>query len=165
MIRARVWVLGILFLSAAVSIAPQSIRVLTERPKLMTVLPHTSPRKKAVLAGAPSHERELLFGGNENPFRVVDFTSIVEVKSPIPPTPTEPPVPSAPAFPFRYFGRMAGPDGVLITYLTRGDTLTPISQGMELEGDFRVSSIGDKELVVNYVPLNVTMIIDIRAAE
>ncbi len=60
---------------------------------------------------------------------------------------------------------MAGPDGKLITYLTRDDTLVPITQGMELDGGFKVESIGDTEIVVNYVPLDTRTVIDTRAAE
>ncbi|AVR96622.1 hypothetical protein [Pseudoduganella armeniaca] len=60
---------------------------------------------------------------------------------------------------------MTGPDGKQLTYLARGETLLPVTPGGLLEGDYRVETINDNEIIVVYSPLNEKTVINIRAAE
>ncbi|AXA91105.1 hypothetical protein DPH57_07995 [Massilia sp. YMA4] len=99
-----------------------------------------------------------------DPFKPVSFEAPVAAPIAAVPLPVEP-APIAPVFPYRFFGRMTGPDGKQLTYLARGENLLVVSPGGALEGDYRIETMSDNEIIVVYSPLNEKTVINIRAAE
>lgn len=79
------------------------------------------------------------------------------VQPPPPPAPKPsmnvPSAPIAPALPFTYAGRLAYPEGKLIIYLTKADTVYAVSAGDIVDSDYRLEAVSDAELVFLYVPL------------
>jgi hypothetical protein len=57
------------------------------------------------------------------------------------PSAAEPPPPSAPALAHRFFGRVVGPDGQLLTLLTRTGEPVAISDGMTLDDGYVVEAV------------------------
>lgn len=112
---------------------------------------------------ASAWDRDPLPDGEVDPFKPVGL---------LPPPPPPPPAaqvaspaPVAPPFPYRYFGRMIGPDGKPLTYLTRGDTLVQVKPGEALDSAYRIERMDEVEIVVVYVPLDERTVINIRSAE
>lgn len=120
-------------------------------------------REQSSTHAARGAERNPLGGGTSDPFKIVNFIPA--------PTPAQqvivetPPPPRAPAFPFRYFGRMAGPDGQMQTYLVRDDALFMVKPKEMLGSDYRVESMSEGEIVVVYVPLEEKTVVVTRASE
>jgi hypothetical protein len=71
---------------------------------------------------------------------------VVAVAPPVPP-PVQPP-----PFGYQVFGRLTGPDGSNVVYLSQQERLSAISKGLDLENGFRVESITDAEVVVRHQP-------------
>jgi hypothetical protein len=61
-----------------------------------------------------------------------------------------PPPPAPPPFSYQFFGRMRGPDGQTTVYLSNQDRLIPIAEGTELEGGYRVETIGASEILIKH---------------
>jgi hypothetical protein len=108
------------------------------------------PAKPHVPDGAV-HGREPMAEAAGDPFRLAPAE--------LPPAPpvapvAEAPAPVAPPFPYRYFGRMTGPDGKALSYLVRGDKPVPVRANEMLDAEYRVDAVSDTEIVVTYLPLN-----------
>ena len=72
---------------------------------------------------------------------------IAQVKPPQPPAPPPP-------LPFRYIGRVVQ-DGRVEVLLQRGAQHFSVAAGEALGSQYRVESIGDSEILILYLPLNV----------
>ncbi|HYD82128.1 MAG TPA: hypothetical protein VEC06_20170 [Paucimonas sp.] len=122
---------------------------------------HAAPGR-SVRAGMDEElAKEPLVESDVDPFKVVSFLPPPpKVAAPPPP----PPKPTAPPFPYRYFGRMVGVDGKLVTYLTRNDELIPIREQDVLDNAYRIDSIGDTQIVVTYLPLEEKAIVPAQPA-
>lgn len=135
-------------------------------PPQSRVIPVVSAPAAQPVAPMPANawDRDPLPDGEADPFKPVGLL-------PPPPPPPPPavavasPAPLAPPFPYRYFGRMIGPDGKPLAYLTRGDTLVQVKPGEALDGAYRIEKMDDVEIVVVYVPLDERTVINIRSAE
>jgi hypothetical protein len=66
----------------------------------------------------------------------------------------------APALPFQYFGRLTE-NGKTEVFVMRGDELLSIAPGQTL-GEYRVDSIGDKDIAFTYLPLKTTQRLDFQ---
>lgn len=107
--------------------------------------------------------RDPIVDSKLDPFRPVSF--LPQQKAAPPPPTLAPPKPSAPTFPYKYFGRMIDIDGKSLTYLQRGETLTPIQDQQILDGNYQITSISDTQITVTYLPLSESTVIHIQSAE
>jgi hypothetical protein len=71
------------------------------------------------------------------------------------PPPAEPPPPSAPALAHRFFGRVVGPDGQLLTLLTRTGEPVAISEGQALDDGYVVEAVRADAVRLVYPPMGV----------
>jgi len=83
-----------------------------------------------------------------------------------PPAPPRPAVvaraPAAPvtiSFPYRYAGQLSLPSGEVQVYLTKGSELLLVKAGDMLEGQFRVTSVGEEALEVVHVATQVATLL------
>ena len=88
-----------------------------------------------------------------DPFAPVSFTPPQSPPVSPPVQVVTPVVRTAPAFPYHYFGRMTGADGVSTVYLTRDDKLIAVRPAQVLDTDYRIESIDATRIVVTYLPL------------
>lgn len=63
--------------------------------------------------------------------------------------PTGPP--PAPPLPFSYMGKMLE-DGQTLVFLTRGDRNYVVRKGSTIDGQYRVDGIGERTMVLTYLP-------------
>ncbi len=73
-----------------------------------------------------------------------------------PPPPPPPPPPSAPPLPFSYMGSYQEPGAKQVVYLSRGDKLYTVSAGDTVDGTYKIESIKAGQVVLMYLPLNIT---------
>lgn len=98
-------------------------------------------------------ERETMVVTEQNPFSPTAWF----VAPPPPPQPSAapPPPPSAPAMPFAYAGRLQGEGGRWTYYLMRGDQSFAVSRGDTFDTSYRLDSVDDAKMVIEYLPLSV----------
>lgn len=78
-----------------------------------------------------------------------------------PPAPVEaPPAPMAPALPFEFIGKMDDAESLRV-FLTRGEKIYTVTVGDVIDGTYRVERVGDSEMVLTYLPLNVTQTLSV----
>ena len=70
--------------------------------------------------------------------------------------PPPPPPPTAPPLPYKFTGSFQEPGQKLVVYLSRGDKLYSVSAGDILEGTYKIESINAGQLVILYLPLNIS---------
>lgn len=87
-----------------------------------------------------------------NPFAAKSW--YVPPPPPPPPKPAPPPRPEAPPLPFSFLGRYLD-GGAVTVMLVRGDRVYTAGPGEVLDGTWRIDSIGDDEVALVYLPLNV----------
>ncbi|SEK09998.1 hypothetical protein [Paraburkholderia diazotrophica] len=75
--------------------------------------------------------------------------------------PEPPPPPTAPPVPFVYLGKLDGSTLKPRVFLSSGDQLLIVSQGEIVDGQYRVESISDGDIVLTYLPLNQKQVISI----
>jgi hypothetical protein len=90
-----------------------------------------------------------------DPFAAVPPLSVAPPAPTAPPPPAEQPPPSGPALTHRFFGRVVGPDGQLLTLLTRTGDPIAISEGMALDDGYVVESVRADAVRLVYPPLGV----------
>lgn len=73
-----------------------------------------------------------------------------------PPPPPPPPPPSAPPLPYKFMGSFQEPGQKPVVYLSRGEKLYSVSAGDTLEGTYKIESINAGQLVMLYLPLNIS---------
>jgi hypothetical protein len=73
---------------------------------------------------------------------------------PVEPAPTVATVtstpPAPPVFSYQLFGRIQKPDGKPQVFLSRNDSVVPITEGTELDGGYRVESISAEEVLIRH---------------
>jgi hypothetical protein len=74
-----------------------------------------------------------------------------------PPPAAEQPPPSAPALAHRFFGRIVGPDGQLLTLLTRTGVPVAISAGQALDDGYVVEAVRADAVRLAYPPLGIVV--------
>ncbi|SIT45858.1 conserved hypothetical protein [Paraburkholderia piptadeniae] len=75
--------------------------------------------------------------------------------------PEPPPPPTAPPMPYVYLGKLDGSTLKPRVFLSSGDQLLIVSQGEIVDGQYRVESISDGDVVLTYLPLNQKQVISI----
>jgi hypothetical protein len=70
-----------------------------------------------------------------------------------------PVAPMATPFPYRYAGQISLPGGETQVYLTKGSELLLVKAGDVLEGEFRVTSVGEEALEVLHVATQVATLL------
>lgn len=73
--------------------------------------------------------------------------------------PEPPPPPTAPPVPYVYLGKLDGSALKPRVFLSSGDQLLIVSQGEVVDGQYRVESISDADIVLTYLPLNQKQVI------
>jgi len=97
------------------------------------------------------------------------FTSLSWLPPPPPPPPLPPPpppkpaaAPTAPPLPYAFVGMLQKGPGKPAAFLSRGDALLIVSAGDVLDNNtYRVESLGNSEVVLTYLPLNIKQSINI----
>ncbi|HWT37932.1 MAG TPA: hypothetical protein VN289_16700, partial [Paraburkholderia sp.] len=77
--------------------------------------------------------------------------------------PEPPPPPTAPPVPYVYLGKLDGSTVKPRVFLSRGDQLLIVSQGEVVEGQYRVESISDGDVVLTYLPLNQRQVVSMQS--
>jgi hypothetical protein len=113
----------------------------------------------AAVAPAPSNWPEVeVVPALGDPFAVAPPPVPIAPLAPVaPPPPAEPPPPSAPPLAHRFFGRVVGPDGQLITLLTRTGEPVAISDGQALDDGYVVEAVRADAVRLVYPPLGVVI--------
>jgi hypothetical protein len=94
-----------------------------------------------------------------NPFAA---SSWLPPPPPVVQAPPEPaPPPTAPPVPYVYVGKLDGSALKPQVFLASGDQLLIVSQGEVVDGQYRVESISDADVVLTYLPLNQRQVISI----
>lgn len=75
----------------------------------------------------------------------------------------EPPPPTAPPVPYVYLGKLDGSTLKPRVFLSSGDQLVIVSQGEVVDGQYRVESISDADIVLMYLPLNQRQVISMQS--
>ncbi|MBN3762256.1 hypothetical protein [Burkholderia sp. Ac-20365] len=73
------------------------------------------------------------------------------------------PPPTAPPMPYLYLGKLDDSTLKPRIFLSRGDQLLIVSQGDVVEGQYRVESISDGDVVLIYLPLNQRQVISMQS--
>lgn len=79
--------------------------------------------------------------------------------TPPPPAPAPPP-PEAPALPFEFIGKLDDAERLRV-FLTRGERIYTVTVGDVIDGTYRVERIGGSEMVMTYLPLNLTQTLSV----
>lgn len=82
---------------------------------------------------------------------------------PVQAAPEPPPPPTAPPVPYVYLGKLDGSTLKPRVFLSSGDQLVIVSQGEVLDGQYRVESISDADIVLMYLPLNQRQVISMQS--
>lgn len=77
-----------------------------------------------------------------------------------PPPPPAPVAPSAPPMPYKFIGKMDDTSS-LKAFLNRGDRVYVVSVGEVLDNTYRVESIKSGQMILIYMPLNVSQTLSI----
>lgn len=81
---------------------------------------------------------------------------------PVEPVVSTPALPVAPPLPFRYMGRMLEENGHMVIYLTQGAHVYSVSEGDMLEGNYRLERIESSQLVLTYLPMNISQVLNMN---
>lgn len=71
------------------------------------------------------------------------------------------PAPTAPSLDLRYTGRMTGPDGALMVFVTYAESAISLSVGQSLPNGYRVDRITDRVVELSYPALGTTARLDL----
>jgi hypothetical protein len=77
--------------------------------------------------------------------------------------PEPPPPPTAPPVPYVYLGKLDGSTLKPRVFLSSGDQLLIVSQGEVVDGQYRVESISNTDIVLTYLPLNQRQVISTQS--
>ncbi len=102
--------------------------------------------------------RPMLEPARRDPFAPAPPPAPVVVKAAPPPTvPVAAPTPAAPTAPplnIAFAGRIVGPDGKQVIYVSFAETSLPIEQGTILPNGYRVENISAESIEFNFLALN-----------
>ncbi|MNZ99389.1 hypothetical protein D3C78_1187100 [compost metagenome] len=77
-----------------------------------------------------------------------------------PPAPVAPPPATAPPLPFEFVGKLDDAQRLRV-FLTRGEKIYTVTVGDVIDGTYRVERIKGDEMVLTYLPLNVTQTLSV----
>lgn len=77
-----------------------------------------------------------------------------------PPPPVAPPPATAPPLPFEFVGKLDDAQRLRV-FLTRGEKIYTVTVGDVIDGTYRVERIKGDEMVLTYLPLNVTQTLSV----
>jgi hypothetical protein len=117
--------------------------------------PATPAEKLAALRKPMSLE------SRSNPFAVSSWLPPPPPVVQAPPEP--PPPPTAPPMPYVYLGKLDGSSAKPRIFLRNGDQLLIVSQGEVVDGQYRVESVSDVDIVLTYLPLNQRQVISMQS--
>lgn len=153
------------FLSLAGAIALGPELFFEEGPSPSSVAPAPLPEHRGELAALRSSAAPAAQpGASEVPLSVpqADLFAVHSwyVAPPPPPAPRvtaapPPPAPSAPALPFRFLGRLDDSQAVQV-FLQQGDRLHSVRVGDVIENTYRVERIQAAQMILTYLPLQVS---------
>lgn len=119
----------------------------------------------SALAVSQSDERSPFLQVAKDPFQVVNFAVPVQMPTVMPVhVPAVESKPVAPQLPYRYFGRMVDIDGKTLTFLSRDGLLVSIAVGVTLDEIYRVDAVGERQILLTYLPLNEQLSISTQSA-
>jgi hypothetical protein len=104
-------------------------------------------------------ERPMLEPARHDPFTPAPPVQVVVKALPPPPVPVVVPVvaaPSAPPLNLTFAGRITNPDGKQTIYVSFGETSMGIEKGTILPNGYRVESISEDAIELNFLALNTT---------
>lgn len=78
---------------------------------------------------------------------------------PPPPLPAPPP-PTAPALPFEFIGKLDDAEHLRV-FLTRDEKIYTVTVGDVIDGTYRVERIDASEMILTYLPLNLTQTLSV----
>jgi len=127
--------------------------------------PSAGAQKVAALAGEvctvptvlPERNPILASARGADPFSVPAPPPPKPVKAPPPPPPPPLPPPPLPTLPYKYMGRYEVPNQPAMVFLSLGGTLIDARVGDTLDGGFKLTSIGKRELVFLHLQKNLTL--------
>ena len=132
-----------------------------------TRLPASAPDSPA---GHPADTPEQRLAALRKPMSLESRNNPFAASSWLPPpppvvqaAPEPPPPPTAPPMPYLYLGKLDDSTLKPRVFLSRGDQLLIVSQGEVVEGQYRVESISDGDVVLIYLPLNQRQVISMQS--
>ena len=146
--------------------APDELAAPTSKPTHNNVTNLNANKNQAVVADNLTPDTLMLDTLQARSMAQVDKEDMFKSKSwyvppPPPPkpkyvAPPPPPPPTAPPLPYKFTGSFQEPGQKLVVYLSRGDKLYSVSAGDILEGTYKIESINAGQLVILYLPLNIS---------
>lgn len=132
-----------------------------------TALNTTAKAELGLITLPQQLERDKLEPAARDPFMYVAPPAPPPPKKlpPAPPLPPAPvmaaPAPTAPPLDLRYAGRMTGPDGTLMVFVTYAESPITLSVGQSLPNGYRVDRISDRLVELSYPALGTTARLDL----
>lgn len=117
-----------------------------------------APEARAAGAGVPGGADFVLFAAHSWRPAPPPVPAVVWTPPPAPVLP-EPP-PTAPVLPFAFLGRLDDAERLRV-FLTRDEKIYTVTVGAVIDGTYRVERIADSEIVLTYLPLNVTQTLSV----
>ncbi|MBV1777380.1 hypothetical protein KSF73_16790 [Burkholderiaceae bacterium DAT-1] len=111
-------------------------------------------------SGSTTHTRAVLADLESDPFAPRDWDSAPPTPTPAPVAPVlvttvaPPPPPVEPPIPFQYMGRMRDEHGATVVYFARGQDTLISRAGDMIDGHYKLISVDDSTLVIEYLPMN-----------
>ncbi|KML46761.1 proline rich protein [Burkholderia cepacia] len=140
--------------TAAHAAVPASVSVSAPRPASAGAAAATPQEKLAALRAPVSIEAA------HDPFTASSWLPPAPVVVPTLPD-TRPAPPSAPPVPFTYVGEQDAKAAKPHVFLSNGDQLLIVSPGDVIDGQYRVESVSESNVVLTYLPLNQVQVVAI----
>ncbi|WP_423759595.1 hypothetical protein [Burkholderia sp. NLJ2] len=140
--------------AAAHAAVPASASVSAPRPASAGAAAATPQEKLAALRAPVSIEAA------HDPFTASSWLPPPPVVVPTLPD-TRPAPPSAPPVPFTYVGEQDAKAAKPHVFLSNGDQLLIVSPGDVIDGQYRVESVSESNVVLTYLPLNQVQVVAI----
>lgn len=123
--------------------------------------PALTPRDKLIALRAP-----LSLESTNNPFVASSWLPPPPPPVEAPPAAPEPVAPpTAPPLPFVYLGELDAKAAKPQVFLSSGDRLLIVAPGEVVDGQYRIESISDSDVVLTYLPLNEKQVLSTQAKE
>ncbi|MGU7769068.1 hypothetical protein ACV229_02650 [Burkholderia sp. MR1-5-21] len=125
----------------------------------------SAPAGTAAAAAAPNDKLAALRApvaveASNDPFTASSWLPPPPVVAPTLPE-TRPAPPSAPPVPFTYVGELDAKAVKPQVFLSNGDQLLIVSPGDVIDGQYRVDSVSESNVVLTYLPLNQVQVVSI----
>ncbi|WP_429574098.1 hypothetical protein [Paraburkholderia sp. UCT70] len=120
-----------------------------------------TPRARLIALRAP-----LSLASTNNPFAASSWLPPPPPPVAAPPAPPDPVAPpTAPPVPFTYLGELDAKTAKPQVFLSAGDRLLIVSPGDVVDGQYRVESISENDMVLTYLPLDQRQVLSTQAKE